>query len=70
MKTKKLLGKVLLTAFTLGVVAYFGVNIASYFEDPLATTFTYTYRRALPIAMMKTLRPPKLFDKTFDYTFD
>jgi len=44
MKTKKLLGKVLLTAFTLGVVAYFGVNIASYFEDPLATTFTYTYQ--------------------------
>lgn len=43
MKRKRLLGKVLMTAFTLGVVAYFGVSIASYFEDPLATTFAYTY---------------------------
>lgn len=39
-------------------------------DDDALPTFTYTYRRALPIAMMKTLRPPKLFDKTFDYTFD
>ena len=44
MKTKKLLGKVLMTAFTLGVVAYFGIHIASYFEDPLVTTFAYTYQ--------------------------
>ena len=44
MKKKKLLGKVLMAAAMLGVVAYFGINIASYFEDPLTTTLAYTYR--------------------------
>ena len=44
MKKKKLLGKVLMIAAMLGVVAYFGVNIASYFEDPLTTTLAYTYQ--------------------------
>ena len=44
MNKKKLLGKLLMTVATLGVVAYFGVNIASYFEDPLATTLAYDYQ--------------------------
>lgn len=44
MKKKRLLGKVLMAAAMLGVVAYFGINIASYFEDPLTTTLAYTYR--------------------------
>ena len=44
MNKKKLLGKLLMTVATLGVVAYFGVNIASYFEDPLATTLAYNYQ--------------------------
>ena len=43
MKKKRLLGKVLMGAAMLGVVAYFGVNIAGYFEDPLTTTLAYTY---------------------------
>ena len=42
MKKKRLLGKVLMGAAMLGVVAYFGVNIAGYFEDPLTTTLAYT----------------------------
>ena len=44
MNKRKLLGKVLMTAITLGVVAYFGVNIASYYEDPLVTTLAYQYQ--------------------------
>ena len=44
MKKKKLFGTVLMAAAMLGVVAYFGVNIASFFEDPLTTTLAYTYQ--------------------------
>ena len=43
MKKKRGLGKVLMAAAMLGVVAYFAVGILGYFEDPLATTLAYSY---------------------------
>ena len=40
-------------------------------DDDAMPTFEYTYRRAsLVSAMIHTIRPPKLFDKTFDTTFN
>ena len=40
-------------------------------DDDSMPTFDYTYRRASFIsAMLHTIRPPKLFDKTFDITFN
>ena len=42
MKKKRGLGKLLMAAAMLGVVAYFAVGILGYFEDPLATTLAYS----------------------------
>lgn len=40
-------------------------------DDDSLPTFEYTYRRASFVsAMLHTIRPPKLFDKTFDVTFN
>ena len=43
MKRENLGTKLLMAAVTLGVIAYFGVGIFNYFEDPLSTTLAYTY---------------------------
>ena len=43
MKKENLATKLLMAAVTLGVIAYFGVGIFNYFEDPLSTTLAYTY---------------------------
>ena len=40
-------------------------------DDDSMPTFDYTYRRASFVSgMLHTIRPPKLFDKTFDITFN
>lgn len=40
-------------------------------DDDSLPTFEYTYRRASFVSgMLHTIRPPKLFDKTFDVTFN
>ena len=44
MKRENLGTKLLMAAVTIGVIAYFGVGIYRYFEDPLSTTLAYTYQ--------------------------
>lgn len=44
MKNSSLISKLLMLAVTLGVLAYFGVQIYRYANDPLLTTLAYAYQ--------------------------
>ena len=44
MKNNSLGTKLLMTAVTLALVLYFGVQAVNYFSDPLTTTLAYTYQ--------------------------
>ena len=44
MKNSSLTSKLLAAALTLGVLAYFGVQIYRYVDDPFSTTLVYSYR--------------------------
>lgn len=44
MKQSSILSKALMSLAALGVLAYFGVQIWRYFDDPLSTTLAYAYR--------------------------
>ena len=43
MKNSSLTSKLLAAALTLGVLAYFGVQIYRYVDDPFSTTLVYSY---------------------------
>ena len=42
MKNNSLGTKILMTAVTLGLLAYFGLQAYRYFADPLTTTLAYS----------------------------
>ena len=44
MKQKTLGTKILMALVTVAVLAYFGIQAANYFTDPLSTTLAYTYQ--------------------------
>lgn len=44
MKQKSLGTKILMALVTVAVVAYFGIQVANYFADPLSTTLAYEYQ--------------------------
>ena len=44
MKNSSLISKLLMAAVTLGIFAYFGIQVYRYVDDPMLTTLAYTYQ--------------------------
>ena len=44
MKNNSLISKLLMAAVTLGIFAYFGIQVYRYMDDPMLTTLAYTYQ--------------------------